>query len=798
MFKTIKHVRDHVASKLSVSGDSFTYILLCILVIIGPIFFIPVMGFSITTSKGFFVLFIAVLGLLAYGISVLRKGVVSLPRHKIFIMAALVSAAGILGAVLSPSFGTSFFGYGFETTTWLFMTALGLIMFFAYRTIQSYERVGVLYGGIIGAFFVVLALHVVRYVIGPGAITLGVLGGNTATLVGSWSDLGIFFGFVALFCMITLELGGLKSVIKWILGVLGILSVVALAFMHIAIIWIVLGLITLLLALYLFSFAYWNPETKVYRKEGRVPWYTLSLFVIAVVSIFFGGMFNNIANHHQNISWNDVRPSFSMTVRVTEKSWGHNFLTGYGPNMFMAGWAHAKPPAISASNFGNSDFTLGAGYIPTHIASEGILGAVFWIGFFLMLLMLLVQRMGRGFESAMDRYFTISLGVLIVYLSVMAWAYIPGSYLLALLAVLIGAFISVAPSTIASPDASFSFIKDPRASFFGILGIAVVIVVTLFGGYVEARKLISFVHYTDSQVQVAKNNLPGAEKQMESAAAFAPHDIYENALVNFALNDAQKLVASTTAANKATVSKQTEQVIGIALGHAQTAVAENSSSYENWATLGNVYQFMVTLGIAGAYDQATAAYQEAVKWNPNDSRMQLYFAQLAIANSDTAKALGFITDSINQYPTEGAYVLRAQIQISQKDMAGATASIKAAVALDPYNADLSYEYGILLFNQKDYTNAIVAFGHVLLMNKNYGPAYVYLGVSYEYSGDMDDANKIYTYIKQQSPNAAALINQVKNGAPAPLPTQTTTEPATSVPVKAPTPVKKPVAPKTKK
>ena len=69
MLKRIKHgiktMRDHVASRLSMSSDSFTYVLICILVILGPLFFIPVKGFSIGESKGFLIFFVGVLGLLS-------------------------------------------------------------------------------------------------------------------------------------------------------------------------------------------------------------------------------------------------------------------------------------------------------------------------------------------------------------------------------------------------------------------------------------------------------------------------------------------------------------------------------------------------------------------------------------------------------------------------------------------------------------------------------------------------------------------------------------------------------------
>jgi hypothetical protein len=142
MFTTIKHLmREHVFSRLPTSGDSFIYGLLGILVILGPLFFIPTRGFSVISSKGFFIFFIGIFCLLAYGIHALRKGVLIFPRQKIFGVVLLIVLTGLLGSFLSGGFGYAFLGYGFETTSWLFLALFGLILFFSYLVVNSFERI---------------------------------------------------------------------------------------------------------------------------------------------------------------------------------------------------------------------------------------------------------------------------------------------------------------------------------------------------------------------------------------------------------------------------------------------------------------------------------------------------------------------------------------------------------------------------------------------------------------------------------------------------------------------------------
>ncbi len=795
MFKNIKHfVREQIFSRVSISGDSFMYGLLAFLVILEPLFFIPVRAFSVSSSKGFLVFFIGIMGLLSYGVYVLRKGVLIFPRQKIFVTLFLLVLTGVLGSFLSMGFVHAFLGYGFETTSWLFLALFALIIFFSYLVLNSYERMGMLYGGMFLVFIVFAITHVVRYLVGPAFANLGVLGSSTSTLIGSWGDLGIFFGLIALFCGVTLELAGLKKAVKWVVAITGVIAVVLLMAMNISIVWVVLGLVTLILSLYLFSFAYWDTEAHSYKKTERVPWFVLTLFIISVISIFFGGFFNNLASRHQNISWNDVRPSWGMTLKVAEQSFVHNFATGYGPNSFGGVWSLVKPKELSGGDVSRTDFSQGVGFVPTQLATNGILGAIFWILFFVGVLRMLVRKTRAGFTHSLDRYFAIGIGISILYLGILAWVYVPGSYLLILLAILVGAFIALFDNNSEKGDRVFSFIKDPRASFFGILGVTLLIVGTLLLGYIGLRKTISFVHYTKGMVALNQNKLTEANAQITTAAAYANHDIYHHQLASFALSDIGQIVSKGAGANKDTASKKAEQVLGIALAHAQAATQINSLDYKNWILLGDVYRTMVTLGVTDAYDRATSAYQEAIKRNPNDSTMVLYFAQLALAKKDTTGALNFIKDSISKYPTSDAYIVRAQIQLSQQGYDSASESLKAALALDPYNADLAYQYGLLLLSQRHYTDAIPVLQRVVLINRNYAIAYVYLGYAYERAGDMDNANKVYEYVKKQFPGGADAITAVKNGQidqPAPTTTDDATKDTSKLPAKkvAPTPKK---------
>ena len=779
------------------ASESFLYFIIMLVAVVGPFFFIPMRGMSIAVGKGFFIMILVVIGLLAYGINVLRRGEITIPKSPIWVALAAIVGLGLLGSILSPAFSMSFFGYGFETTSWVFLIIFSFMALASYGVIRTYERVMMVFGGLLIPFVVLFILHIIRFIAGPATANLWVMGSNTASIIGTSGDLGIFLGLIVIVATFTLELANLARPAKWIIAIMGILAAIMLAFMNIHIVWIVIGLVMLISALYLFSFAYWDPTSNLYKKINRVPAYVLTVFMISILAIFFGGFLNNVASHHQSIVYNDVRPSVGLTVRALGASIKHNPATGYGPNMFNALWNASKPPALSGNTISENGFSLGSGYIPTQLAENGILGMIAWIAFFVFLIIALFRALTQGFNGSLDRYVTILLSVSILYLGILAWVYVPGAYLIVLMAVLIGAFFGIR-SLHTNNDKTYSFIKDPRASFFGILGVTLLVVATIFGGYIVIRKFASFVDYARGEQALAKNNIAAGESDIALAAAFASHDVYHTALVNLAISQVNQLVGSASqSGNKDQLATQANQLLGAALGHAQAAISADPSNYQNYILEGDVYRVMVNLGIAGASDKSLAAYNQAQKLDPNDSIVRLSFAQLDIANNNASGALAEISKSINQYPTAAAYELRAQIQISQNDATDAIAAFKSALALDPYNATLAYEYGIILYNQSDYTDAVSAFQRAILSNNGLVQAYIYLGVSYEKSGDQTDADKVYALLRSKISNADALISQVRNGG-ATAPAATSTSTTTPSPAKSTPASKSKVAPAAKK
>jgi len=756
--KIIQPLRNAIGSAFSYvasSSSSFLFTCLAIITILGPLFFIPVRNLPVGVGKGFFFVTFGIVMVFIAGIHILKKGEITLPQHPLIRLLGIISLITLIGSVFSARFGISAFGYGFETTTWAFVTLWGLVALFTAATARTFARMGVLFGGILASFLVTWIIQAIRFIAGPATANLGVLGTTTSTLVGSWTDLGIFAGLVLFFITLTMELGGIRKGLRWVFYTLGGLALVLLLIMNISWVWIIIGLLSLVIILYIYAFAYWDKESQEYKKEHRVPWHVFSLFIISLVAIFFGGLVHSLALRHQNIAFNDVRPSFSTTLQVAGKSLVHNFATGYGPHTFSYVWSQVKPPALSGGQASSLAFDQGFGYVVTHMALGGLLGIFAWISFFAVLIWMMVRRLTQGFETSLQRYLMVTTVFLVTYLSIMAWTTALGSYLLLLLAVLIGIFIHL---TETSASKVISFIRDPRASFFGILGVTALIIASIFAGYVQIRRTVSFVQYTRGMTALAQNNRDAGIRLVQLAAQNASFDVYHTTLARLALAQVSQQVAAADGSQKDAVSQQVEQLLGTALGYAKLSTTENPQDYKNWLLLGSVYQQALTLGVTDAADLARSAFTEAEKRNPNEATMKLPFAQLALTQKNTTEALAKIQESLDVYPTRDAYLLKGQISAGQDKWTAAAASLEQAFAMD----------------QSDVFT------------------FLNLGLAYEKAGNLELANTVYDIIRKQFTDGDEVVRQARKNLQVEQPV-----PVTPAPVVTPAPATK-LAPNQKK
>lgn len=720
----IQSIQNHI----TVSSSNIILWILGALVIIGPLVWIPGGALSAIVGKTFIVILSVFAMVLLYGIHVLRTGAMVLPNHLVFKSLGLLIVFGFISVLFAPSAGMSFWGYGFETTTWLFVTVFGICIFLASQMIRTKDQLGGFVVGIMIPVVVVMILHTLRFVFGADFAHMYVLRGVTDSIVGSWSDVSLLLTLGIIISTLSIQLGALHKTFKIILGIIALYATMILIASNAMTALMITGFITLLGILYTFSFAYWNNEEKTYSKKRVTPWVLLASFIILIAGIFVAPSMSSLVARHQDITIRDTRPSFQGTLSAGIRALQRNFVTGYGPNTFSSVWNRAQPVSISGTPLSTREFSLGLGYIPTHMATGGISATILWVLFSGILLMVVIKKMTQGYEKSFERHVISLSGLVIITGLVSMWFYVPGTSLLIIYAIITGGFLGVLISDKDIHEKKVSFMSDPRISFFGILGIIIVMMITLAGSFFMVRKMSSWVRYSQAESLFSRGFVPEGSQKLLQAIGLSGHDVYYQRAADLSLQQIKQILQKNSTLDKDQLSQQVEQSLGSALGYAQQAIAVHSLNYKNHVLLGMIYQTMTSLGITDAYGNAVQSFQEAVVRNPQDSTMTLLFADLALVNKNTPQALEYIQQSINQYPTRGAYVLRSQIEISQQKWASAIMSLNEVLRYTP-------------------TDVIT---------------YITLGVVYEKSGDSVNAQKIYTTIKRRFTDGEVVIQKIKS------------------------------------
>ncbi len=227
------------------------------------------------------------------------------------------------------------------------------------------------------------------------------------------------------------------------------------------------------------------------------------------------------------------------------------------------------------------------------------------------------------------------------------------------------------------------------------------------------------------------------------------------------------LLSQSNATNADATREEFQRILGAAIEYGKGAIAQESGSYENWLALGRVYEAVVPLKIAGAYEGARAAYEEALKRNPRSPAIFLTIARLEAAKGDGVRAREFIGKSLQAKSnyTEAIFFL-SQLEVQEGNIPAAIQSVEATVILAPNDSVLRFQLGLLKYNEKDFRGATDAFERAVALNQNYANARYFLGLSYDKLNRERDAIAQFEVLVKTNPDnkeVALILGNLKAG-----------------------------------
>lgn len=755
--------------------DRISYIFLLATVFLLPLFFIPSKFSSLELSKVLMVVFFTMFSLSFWSIARLRSGKFEFANSLLLLSSFFILFVYFLSSIFSNNKAVSFLGQGYEISTFGLVCVAFVFMFLISSVFRSKNRILYSYTALFASFFIIFLFEIIRLFFGPNFLSLGLFTDITSNMIGKWNDLGIYFGLIALLSAVTLELTALNKKIRFLLYFSSLSSLFFLSVINFKSLWYIVGIFAFIFFIYSISFRKYEfaKETAESANSSarKIPYFVLFFLIVSIVFIadgmrskhFIG---DSIANYFK-ISQIEVRPSLLGTMGILKQSLKENPILGAGPNSFLNSWILFKPDSINSTVFWNADFNYGAGIIPTFITTTGILGIISWLLFFGLLLYTGFKFIFIKTKDLLSHYLIISSFLGSLYLWIISILYVANSTVFYLTFFFTGIFIASLWNENLLFTRSLAYLGNTRRSFISVILLVVIVISSFTIGYVYFQKFLSSLYFQKALYSAnISGNLNEAEKYAMKAISFSKIDAYYRLLSGIYLNRLNSLNAQKNTSNEI-LNDQFKTLFQAAIVNGQNAIDADKTNYQNYLSLGRVYEFVMPIN--GAYKFALDNYTEALRLNPKSPLINLILARLEMANKNNVKAREYITKSLqmkNNY-TEAAFLL-AQIEIAEGNIKNAIQLVEAASTLTFNNPVAHFQLGILKYSdtQRDYKGAAEAFEKAVSLNPSYSNARYFLGLSYYNLGKIEDAVKQFETVKSFNPDnteVELILNNLKEG-----------------------------------
>lgn len=735
-------------------ADSLMYVALMVALFGGLLFFVPGVPFTLDVGRGFVFSLGVLVGFLAWLIGRMKDGRFVFPKTKMFWGVAAITGATVLSGVFSTVPAVSFLGIGGEVGTVASILILSIATFLASICFQSRKRIAYLYSGLI-ITAVVVFLHAVAMIFLPASLAAKLA--LPDHLIGSWSDIGIFFGLVLILALVTFESLPLTKMVRALFYGVFFIALFTLAVLNFTLVWIVVGVFALIAFVYAVAF---GRAGRGSLYAGRIPIPALIVIFLALVISIFGDFVRDTLTNHgvalpQIVAQEGSRPSWQGTLQVSATMLKHDPVFGIGPNRFAEAWVAYRPQEINTTPFFDTNFDSGIGRVPSIAATTGFVGIIAWIVFFALFVVIGFRAMLLSLPDRVLHYLITSGFLGAFYLWVMALFFTPTIMVIALAFVFTGVFIGALARAGVTQNRDFSFLVDPRIGFLSVFTLIALLVGTVSGGAFVVKRFLSFVYYQNALQASTYNNLSLAEKNIGLAIGLGDVDLYQRAASQIEI----ARIRALTSSNDQSVASAVSGVASTIVSTAKAAVSDNPFNYLNHLALARayvaIYPFLPTNQRATAHDLAIQSYKKSAELNPTSPWIPYEEATFEFALQNNDAGTKYLVEALQK---KGDFVeailLYAQVQAQNGKLADAIASTETASALSPQDFTILFQLGLLKYNAGDYQGAENAFEGAIKINQSYANALYYLGLTYDKVGRRADAIAVLERVVALNPDNA--------------------------------------------
>ncbi len=742
-----------------------SFVILILTLFVPFFFFIPYISVTLEASKGFLISIGATLSLSFWLIAKLGEGHIKIPKDRLIMIGAVIPLIFLISSLFSSSLYNSLLGTGFEIGTFGSMLVLFILFFLSAIHFQTERKLWYFLTSIFISALILMIFVLLNIFMGLGHIFPNFLQAvSSGNLMGDWNNFISFFGLVSLLLLFTIEFFKNKNKIFLIIQyIMLVLSLLFLAVVNIPLIWTLVAIFSTIIFVYSISTQYSGvKDEQKENKKKKFPFTALLVVFISLIFLVGSNLVGGFFARYISIPNVDVRPTIMTTNQVALKSLKHNPLLGTGPNTFITDWSLWQPKEIAQTIFWNVDFTNGFSFLQTTLVTTGLLGFLAILWFIIILFIRGVQSLKIALQRPLSNYFMITTIIISVYSWIMIIVYNPNILIMMLAFTSSGMLIGILVHKKVISTQEFSLVDNPRNSFFAILSLMILMILSLSLSYVYIEKFASVVYFSESlNGEMTMKSLSKSEGLLLNAINLNKNDTYYRNLSQLYLNQVGLLV-NNKKISKDTLKLNLQRLVTLAEESANNAINQNPKQYLNYLNLGNVYSSMSSLSVKNSYKSAVTAYNKAKELAPNNPSIILAKARLEIINKNDNEAKKLIQDALGLKTNYvNAYFLLAQIDSRKGDVTSAIKQIEIAAQMNPNNPTVFFRLGILRYSNSDYTGAVSAFEQSVILDPGSFQAHLLLAKSYGKAGRKNDALLQYHMLEKALPNNKNIKKDIK-------------------------------------
>lgn len=736
------------------------------LVFLVPLFFLPTQLVPLGLAKIILLLFVAVVGLAVVLLKVFKERRISIPDSKALWAVGLLPLVYLLSALFSSLPMHSIFGYALEIGTagsiFIFSTLLFLSAYFFRDRSRLVRALTLLFI----ALAIVAVFVLIKVVTGGSLLTLNTFFGNMGNPIGAWTDLAVALGLLSLLTIFAVEMLPLTDNVRRLTKAFFVLSLVLLVITNFATAWLLSIGAGVVLLTYFATVE--KAEGILFKKRAGV---RMTIILIALGLVFsFNPKIGSKDIATRVSEWSgvvnsDVRPNLKSTSSVTKQVLKEDIFFGSGPNTFDKAWLLYKPMDTNATPFWNIAFPFGFGFLPTVVATTGLVGTAVWLLFFIFYKTLGIRALARNLENRSDKFLVTSTLLASLFLWAATFLYTPSLVILSLAFITSGLFIG-ATEAVGIIGSKELILNQSRLRFFASSIIFVLLVLVLLAfTFFSTKKILAGTHYQRALIYANEGDktIDEIESELGKAITTAPSDPYWGAVAQLELNRANGALNNTTASDEE--NQQTFQnALAASIAASQSAINLNPS-YQNWVALGNIYASLVPapFSVDGAYESAKTAFESARALHPISPEIPLLLARLEFDNGDIDQSREYVAESLSKKSDYAeAYFFLSRLEVSEDNLPQAIESAETGTLLLPNNPGVHFQLGLLKYSDQDYEGALEAFSRAVALVPDYANAKYYLGLTLDRLDRSDEAITQFEDLLKTNPGNSDVIRVLEN------------------------------------